>query len=624
MSSVDPWADFEGLKVNVRLNTVDRLKQIISGFNDECWSMLSKSGKKQDLIDRILHALDEWRASSNIDKWNKARGVLYQVRSSGMPCAFCTGNFVFPNTNSYPAAPVSRPYNPAPGPSNTPRYDSFAPPPRNPALPTATSSPHASATATLSRPPIRFKPSPFFRIDQAVSTIVECPESSSSGDRRQQVLLFSLTGDQITKLTSPDPKYQLCLYCTSSSYFALGPAGIRFGGNPVNQVQISASTKGMKKKPGTAPPAHLGNSVRVSVGHQNRVEMVYINSQTNSNQPPPSPKKYYMVIMLVQVTTVRQLIERVKKGKFRSREDILAQRKQAAEADDDDIVAGPQKTSLKCPLSYCRIKTPCRSSHCIHVQCFDALSWFSVNEQTTTWSCPVCEKSISSDDLIVDGYFNSILESTPDTVDDVIVEADGEWHTTDDKYASDAWKKTHKPGPPLVSPTPHLKHQATSNSPSGDKSSQEKSQRSGDVVVLDSEEEDEVIDLTVESDDESASIRSLGKRKAESDSALAAADIWKKSRIGEPPNATTVTDNVDISATGGLVSNLNHGARRYAANGAPLQHRPHSTQFTPVTHGSPFATTYYTQPRAGGPFSGSFGPQVSHRAGYYSQFGNIA
>lgn len=37
-------------------------------------------------------------------------------------------------------------------------------------------------------------------------------------------------------------------------------------------------------------------------------------------------QKYYMVIMLVQVTTVRQLIERVKKGKFRSREDILAQR----------------------------------------------------------------------------------------------------------------------------------------------------------------------------------------------------------------------------------------------------------------------------------------------------------
>jgi E3 SUMO-protein ligase PIAS1 len=102
MSAVDPWVDFEvgsssllvpytsltiilqGLKVTVRLNTVDRLKQIISGFNDECWTMLSKSGKKQELIDRILHSLDEWRASTNIDKWNKARGVLYQVRNSGM------------------------------------------------------------------------------------------------------------------------------------------------------------------------------------------------------------------------------------------------------------------------------------------------------------------------------------------------------------------------------------------------------------------------------------------------------------------------------------------------------------------------------------------------------------
>lgn len=54
-------------------------------------------------------------------------------------------------------------------------------------------------------------------------------------------------------------------------------------------------------------------------------------------------------------------------------------------------------------LSYCRINTPCRSSKCVHVQCFDAMSWYSVNEQTTTWSCPVCEKSINHEDLIVDG-----------------------------------------------------------------------------------------------------------------------------------------------------------------------------------------------------------------------------
>ena len=180
-------------------------------------------------------------------------------------------------------------------------------------------------------------------------------------------------------------------------------------------------------------------------------------------------------------------------------------------------------------------------------------------------------------------------------------------------------------------------------------SNQEKRQRSGDVVVLDSEEEDEevkrelspsraeqilssglpgaqVIDLTLESDDESVSNRSLGKRKAESDPVSASEDIWKKSRIGEPPNATNTNDNVNIS-TGVLVSGGNHGARRYAVNGAPLPHRPpsHSTQFPAVTYGSQFPTSYYAQTsRVAAPSPGSFGPQASHRPGYYSQFGNIA
>jgi hypothetical protein len=41
--------------------------------------------------------------------------------------------------------------NPTAGPSNAQRYDSFAPPPRNPTLPMTTPSPHASAPAALPR-----------------------------------------------------------------------------------------------------------------------------------------------------------------------------------------------------------------------------------------------------------------------------------------------------------------------------------------------------------------------------------------------------------------------------------------------------------------------------------------
>lgn len=54
-------------------------------------------------------------------------------------------------------------------------------------------------------------------------------------------------------------------------------------------------------------------------------------------------------------------------------------------------------------LSFMRINTPCRSSRCVHSQCFDATSWFSVMEQTTTWLCPVCERVLDCKDLIIDG-----------------------------------------------------------------------------------------------------------------------------------------------------------------------------------------------------------------------------
>jgi len=57
-------------------------------------------------------------------------------------------------------------------------------------------------------------------------------------------------------------------------------------------------------------------------------------------------------------------------------------------------------------------------------------------EQTTKRLCPVCEKTLQTDEIIVDGYFDDILNSTPNSVENVMVETDGEWYTTDRKYGS--------------------------------------------------------------------------------------------------------------------------------------------------------------------------------------------
>lgn len=46
----------------------------------------------------------------------------------------------------------------------------------------------------------------------------------------------------------------------------------------VNNTQITANLKGLKKKPGTAPPPDIGKYSRIT-GGPNRLEMVYVNSQ---------------------------------------------------------------------------------------------------------------------------------------------------------------------------------------------------------------------------------------------------------------------------------------------------------------------------------------------------------
>jgi len=270
-----------------------------------------------------------------------------------------------------------------------------------------------------------------------------------------------------------------------------------------------------------------------------------------------------------------------------------------AMTEDDDIIAGPQKMSLKCPLTFVRITTPCRSSKCVHPQCFDATSWFTMMEQTTTWLCPVCERTLDHKDLIIDGYFDEILNDTTESVEDVMVEADGQWHTTDNKYGSREWKAVHPVTSQRVADKkPSVEENPTrfapeSNTPSNDVNG--KKVPSHEIFVLDSDDEDEgrvkrelspsyassanqsfdgtlprasqsqqsqasqVIDLTLDSDDddrdgddaESVVSSATGKRKADEAGVGASPpsdQIWKKgrrdpSRILPLPRMSSATHN---------------------------------------------------------------------------------
>ena len=96
-------------------------------------------------------------------------------------------------------------------------------------------------------------------------------------------------------------------------------------------------------------------------------------------------------------------------------------------ASDTDIIATSSVMSLKCPLSFTRLRTPCRGMACNHNQCFDATSYLQLQEQAPTWTCPVCNRSAGWDNLVLDHYVQSILDSTSKDTEQVTVEPDGKW-----------------------------------------------------------------------------------------------------------------------------------------------------------------------------------------------------
>ncbi|KAI0032729.1 PINIT domain-containing protein [Vararia minispora EC-137] len=586
MSGSDPYRDFEELKRIIRSNTVDRLKTIITGFTSECGVGIGKNGRKQELVDRLVDAMTHWKFSGSLEKFEMARGIVYQVRATGSGSARPTAPR-YPHTPAFPTSSAS------------------GLPPRPPAASTSSISmftvlPRTLVSQQLFSLPPKVVPFLLKRAGGVANRgVFRCAfihamyalrwstlpiESQGPQDRRQQSLNFTLNADHADKLQLPNQQYQLRLYCTSSSFFSFGTNSYRFNGQPcpvefpptceirVNNVQVSASTKGLKKKPGTAPPPDLGTYAQMKAGVPNRVDLVYVNSQQSSNQQPAPPKKYYLVVMLVQFTSTEQLIDRLRKGKYVSAESIRAERCKKAAEEDDDIISGPSKISLKCPLSYVRISIPCRSSQCVHPSCFDALSWYSLNEQTTTWSCPICEKIILHEELIIDGVFDEILKATSEDTEDVMVEADGEWHTSDGEYASALWKATHPPvlppiAPPAPTSAPSTDSPASSTTVVNDATVSKTDISSEvpevEVFVLDSDDDDEgqvkrqlspsgqpssslgslggsyppdsqqVIDLTLDSDEEATPPppTATGKRAAPDDDYGAG---LKRARIEEP------------------------------------------------------------------------------------------
>jgi len=103
-------------------------------------------------------------------------------------------------------------------------------------------------------------------------------------------------------------------------------------------------------------------------------------------------------------------------------------------ADDGVTCLISNRLRLRCPLSMERVKDPVRGDRCWHLQCFGLRAYLEANAHmrafNNRWTCPVCSNVLHPGDLRIDGFVEKVLNETSEAVEEVILDADGNWQTS--------------------------------------------------------------------------------------------------------------------------------------------------------------------------------------------------
>uniref|UniRef100_A0A1B6C1A5 SP-RING-type domain-containing protein n=1 Tax=Clastoptera arizonana TaxID=38151 RepID=A0A1B6C1A5_9HEMI len=181
-------------------------------------------------------------------------------------------------------------------------------------------------------------------------------------------------------------------------------------------------------KPGVEPkrpprPLNITPLVRLSPTVTNHISVSWASEYGRG---------YVVAVNLVKRLTSWQLLNKLKaKGVRNSDFTTGLIKEKLAEDADNEIATTSLRVSLMCPLGKVRMTTPCRPTTCSHLQCFDASSFLQMNERKPTWICPVCDKPALFDNLIIDGYFQDVLQCGRLSTDhnEIQLNQDGSWST---------------------------------------------------------------------------------------------------------------------------------------------------------------------------------------------------
>lgn len=121
------------------------------------------------------------------------------------------------------------------------------------------------------------------------------------------------------------------------------------------------------------------------------------------------PKAYTLSVQVVRRIPLDNLVNTIQKrvitGNSKYEHDL--------EIEDMGLMTTRHRVSLICPITQALMSLPGKSIYCSHLTCFDLRSFLQMNEKRLQWSCPICKKSASYDNLHVDKRLQSILSNVP-------------------------------------------------------------------------------------------------------------------------------------------------------------------------------------------------------------------
>ncbi|KAJ4725993.1 E3 SUMO-protein ligase SIZ1 [Melia azedarach] len=146
-------------------------------------------------------------------------------------------------------------------------------------------------------------------------------------------------------------------------------------------------------------------------------------------------------VRIVKRRTVQQILNLIpKESDGESFEDALARvcrcvgggnAADNADSDSDlEVVADSFGVNLRCPMSGSRLKVAGRFKPCAHMGCFDLEVFVELNQRSRKWQCPICLKNYSLENIIIDPYFNRItskMRNCGEDITEIEVKPDGSW-----------------------------------------------------------------------------------------------------------------------------------------------------------------------------------------------------